>query len=98
MFQNNLGTALERTGHFAAAGKAYEAVLAADSTYGKAAASLERVTPHVASDTSTVDLAAVAGSSARRCGRGGIRPRRGTPTAVDSAVVPSDSRRRVTRR
>ena len=40
VFQNNLGTALERTGHFAAPAKAYEAALAADSTYGKAAASL----------------------------------------------------------
>ncbi|CAN5868065.1 hypothetical protein BH24GEM1_BH24GEM1_22610 [soil metagenome] len=60
VFQNNLGTALERTGHFAAAGKAYEAALAADSTYGKAAASLARVTPHVQSDTATVDLGALA--------------------------------------
>jgi len=59
VFQNNLGTALERTGHFAAAKKAYEAALVADSTYGKSAASLARVTPHVESDTSTVDLAAL---------------------------------------
>ncbi len=59
VFQNNLGTALERTGHFAAAGKAYEAALASDSTYGKAAASLARVTPHVEGDTTTVDLAAL---------------------------------------
>jgi predicted Zn-dependent protease len=60
VFQNNLGTALERTGHFAASKGAYGAALAADSTYGKAAASLARVTPHVESDTSTVDLAALA--------------------------------------
>jgi superkiller protein 3 len=60
VFQNNLGTALERTGHFAAAKTAYEAALAADSTYSKAAASLARVTPHAESDTSTVDLAALA--------------------------------------
>lgn len=59
VFQNNLGTALERTGHFAAAGKAYEAALAADSTYGKSAASLARVQPHVESDTSTVDFPAL---------------------------------------
>ncbi|HUQ14989.1 MAG TPA: tetratricopeptide repeat protein [Gemmatimonadales bacterium] len=59
VFQNNLGTALERTGHFAAAKTAYEAALAADSTYGKSAASLARVTPHVESDTTTVDLAAL---------------------------------------
>jgi predicted Zn-dependent protease len=91
VFQNNLGTALERTGHFAAAGKAYEAVLAADSTYGKAAASLERVTPHVASDTSTVDLAAVAAEF-----RQAVRSWRDSTaaqdaTVVDSTVVPVDS-------
>ena len=59
VFQNNLGTALERAGHFAEAKKAYEAALAADSTYGKSAASLARVAPHVTSDTTTVDLAAL---------------------------------------
>jgi len=59
VFQNNLGTALERTGHFAAAGKAYESALAADSTYGKASASLTRVTPLAATDTTTVDLSAL---------------------------------------
>jgi superkiller protein 3 len=56
VFQNNLGTALERSGHVAAAKKAYEAALQADSSYAKAAASLERVTPLAASDTTTVDL------------------------------------------
>ncbi len=59
VFQNNLGTALERTGHFAAASEAYEAALAADSTYGKAAASLARVTPHAESDTTGIDLASL---------------------------------------
>ncbi len=59
VFQNNLGTALERTGHFAAAKTAYEAALATDSTYGKSAASLARVAPHVESDTTTVDLPAL---------------------------------------
>jgi predicted Zn-dependent protease len=60
VFQNNLGTALERTGYFAAAKKAYEAALAADSTYGKASASLARVTPLAGSDTTSVDLSALA--------------------------------------
>ncbi len=60
VFQNNLGTALEQSGHFAASRKAYEAALAADSTYRKAAASMARVTPHAESDTSAVDLAALA--------------------------------------
>ena len=60
VFQNNFGTALERTGHYAAAKAAYEAALAADSTYGKAAASLARVTPHAATDSTTVDLGELA--------------------------------------
>ena len=56
VFQNNLGTALERAGHYGAAKKAYESALAADSTYGKASASLARVTPLAISDTGSVDL------------------------------------------
>ncbi|HET7553602.1 MAG TPA: tetratricopeptide repeat protein [Gemmatimonadaceae bacterium] len=43
VFENNLGIALERTGHYGAAAEAYRAALTADSTYGKAAASLARV-------------------------------------------------------
>ncbi len=59
VFHNNLGTALERTGYFSAARTAYQAALAADSTYGKAAASLARITPHAESDTSSADLPAL---------------------------------------
>ena len=55
VFQNNLGTALERTGHLAAAKKAYEAAIASDSSYGKATASLTRVTPLAGGDTTAVD-------------------------------------------
>jgi hypothetical protein len=43
VFANNLGIALERTGHYGAAAEAYKAALTADSSYGKAAASLARV-------------------------------------------------------
>ena len=42
-FQNNLGIALERTGHITAAAQAYQAAITADSTYRKASASLARV-------------------------------------------------------
>jgi len=42
VFQNNLGTALEASGHRIAAVVAYGAALAADSTYGKARIGLER--------------------------------------------------------
>ena len=43
-FQNNLGIALERTGHFRAAEDAYRAALVADSGFTKASVNLERVT------------------------------------------------------
>jgi tetratricopeptide (TPR) repeat protein len=90
VYQNNLGTALERTGHFAAAKQAYEAALAADSTYGKAAASLARVTPHAESDTTAVDLAALATEFQAEIERW----KDTTVAAVaseDSTVTPSDS-------
>jgi predicted Zn-dependent protease len=60
VFQNNLATALERAGHFVSAREAYQAALAADSTYTKAAVGLERVTANGAvSDSSSVDVAAL---------------------------------------
>jgi len=60
VFQNNLGTALERAGYFVSAVQAYEAALAADSGYTKAAAALERVKANGAqSDTSSVDTGAL---------------------------------------
>ena len=43
VFHNNLGAALERTGHFVAAADAYGAVLDLDSSYEKAVVSLARV-------------------------------------------------------
>jgi superkiller protein 3 len=60
VFQNNLGTALEQTGHYPEAKAAYEAAVAADSSYVKAVASLERIATLVQpGDTSTIDLAEV---------------------------------------
>ena len=60
VFQNNFGTALERSGHFVTAGEAYKAALQADSTYEKAAGGLERVKVHGAeSDSSSVDVPAL---------------------------------------
>jgi tetratricopeptide (TPR) repeat protein len=61
VFQNNLGVALERTGHLAQAAEAYTAALQADSTYGKAGISLERVRTLIdASVVNDVDLAELA--------------------------------------
>lgn len=62
VFQNNLGIALERTGHYVAARDAYQAALEVDSTYTKAAVSLERVTPLVTgTEPDSIDLGEVAG-------------------------------------
>ena len=44
VFQNNLGTALERSGYPTAAAQAYEAAIAVDSAYAKASVALARVT------------------------------------------------------
>ncbi len=57
-FANNLGVALERTGYVSAAGEAFRAALAADSTYTKASVSLARVESK--SDSATVDVAMIA--------------------------------------
>ena len=56
VFQNNLGIALERTGHVAAAQLAFQSAIQADSSYGKARVSLARVSALVADSTDVVDL------------------------------------------
>lgn len=43
VFRNNFGMALERTGHFVAAAESYRAAVAIDPGYGKASASLSRI-------------------------------------------------------
>ena len=65
--QNNLGVALERTGHYTAAAEAFEMALNADAGYAKADESLQRVSGLTeASELPAIDLAAVAaGFSAR---------------------------------
>jgi Flp pilus assembly protein TadD len=62
-FHNNLGLALERTGHVVQAADAYRAALAIDSTYQKASVNLARVEA-VKQDSSVapVDLGALARS------------------------------------
>jgi len=62
-FQNNLGVALERTGHFTASGEAYVAALEADGDYEKADLSMARVSEVIeAEDIMPVDLGALAAS------------------------------------
>ena len=61
VFQNNLGTALEQTGHYPEAKAAYDAAVAADSSYVKAVASVQRVASLIQPGaTSTIDLSEVA--------------------------------------
>ncbi len=59
--QNNLAIALERTGHYTAAGAAYERALESDSGHERAEASLERVATLVEDPTlDPVDLTVLA--------------------------------------
>jgi tetratricopeptide (TPR) repeat protein len=52
-FQNNLGVALERSGHVAQAAEAFRAALVADAGYEKAKVSLQRVEPLIPTATET---------------------------------------------
>jgi Tfp pilus assembly protein PilF len=59
-FANNLGAALERTGHLRAAADAFRAALTADSSYTKASHSLARVEGKTSSDSTSIDVSALA--------------------------------------
>jgi len=59
-FANNLGVALERTGHPGAAAEAYRGALAADSTYSKASRSLTRIEGRI--DDTPIDVGTLAAS------------------------------------
>jgi len=62
-FFNNLGIALERTGHYAAAAGAYRAALGVDETYGKASVNLARVVERTNDPAAgVIDLSAIADS------------------------------------
>lgn len=87
VFQNNLGTALERSGHFAAAKQAYEAALAADSTYAKATASLTRVTPHAESDTTSIELASLVAEFQAEVDRWRSTTVEGDASVTDTSVM-----------
>ena len=84
VFQNNLGTSLERSGYPTAAARAYEAAIAVDSTYAKAAVGLARVTGGGQQPESTlVDLAALSQEFQTQ-----IEAWRGTTAVTDSTIVP----------
>jgi Flp pilus assembly protein TadD len=62
-FHNNLGIALERTGHYTAAADAYRAALGVDETYGKASVNLARVVERTDDPAAgVIDLSAIADS------------------------------------
>lgn len=98
VFENNLGIALERTGHYGAAAEAYRTALAADSSYGKAAASLARVEGR--DDEPGVEPVAVAelGDSFARevSGWSEQRVSQLAPPAADSDSMKDDSLRSFT--
>ena len=75
VFQNNFGTALERSGHFVTAREAYQAALTADSTYEKAAVGLERRQARVR--VAVLERADHVGAAARV--RAPVRPARAGP-------------------
>jgi len=82
VFQNNLATALERSGYPTAAAQAYEAAIAVDSTYEKASVGLARVTSgDQKSESTPVDLAGLSSQF-----QADIETWRGA-TVVDSSVV-----------
>ncbi len=61
VFHNNLGIALERTGHYTMAAQSYRAALSVDSTYSKASSSLARLEQRVDDPSvSPIDLANLA--------------------------------------
>ncbi len=92
VFQNNLGTALERSGHIVAAREAYEAALGADSTYGKASAALERVNARgVEPDTVSVDLSALSQEFQTAVEQWRARAVTTDSTATPDSVVTADS-------
>ena len=87
VFQNNLATALERSGYPTAAAQAYEAALAADSTYAKASVGLARVTGGGQQpESTTVDLAALSQAFQDQ-----IETWQLTATVQDSVETVSDS-------
>ncbi|PID80798.1 hypothetical protein CSB20_05555 [bacterium DOLZORAL124_64_63] len=61
-FENNLGVALEQSGHYGAAGEAFARALAADSSYEKAEISLARIEEMGNTEQDTIDVAALAES------------------------------------
>jgi tetratricopeptide (TPR) repeat protein len=96
VFQNNLGTALERAGYPTAAAQAYEAAIAVDSSYAKASVGLARVTTEQKPEATPVDLATLSSrfQASIETWRGAEVVDSSTVTAVtvsDSSTVPVDT-------
>ncbi|HEV8176214.1 MAG TPA: tetratricopeptide repeat protein [Gemmatimonadales bacterium] len=95
VFQNNLGTALERSGYPKAAAEAYEAAIAVDSTYQKASVGLARVTTEQKPETSPVDLATLSSQfqASIETWRGAVADSSMLPVVVveDSSTVSVDT-------
>ena len=86
VFQNNLGTALERSGYPAAAAQAYEAAIAVDSSYSKASVALARVTSVQEPESVSVDL-----SKLSRKFQEDLASWRDSVEQADSSTVPAEA-------
>lgn len=87
VFQNNLATALERSGFPVAAAKAYEGAIATDSTYAKASVGLARVTGGgQEAESAPVDLDSLSQTFQLQ-----IESWRQTATVTDTVPAVSDS-------
>ena len=91
VFQNNLGIALERTGHIGAAKAAFEAALRADSTYAKASVSLERVSGLIVDSTDVVNLDDLAQEFRLQVGVWRDNARVPEPVPDSAVTTPADS-------
>ena len=92
VFQNNLGTALERSGYPAAAAQAYEAAIAADSGYSKASVALARVTSGVQEPESvSVDLSKLAQKFQEDVASWRDSESKDSTTVSDSTTVPAEA-------
>jgi len=96
VFQNNLGTALERAGYPTAAAQAYEAAIAVDSSYQKASVGLARVTSEQKPESTPVDLVALSTQfqAEIETWRGAVVTDTSTvavPSVSDSTAVTEDS-------
>lgn len=93
VFQNNLGVALERSGHFGQSVEAFRAALVADSMYAKARVSLERLSRVQASEEEKLVLSEIATAFQDEVERwkGEVPTLTAEPKPVETTMQPVDT-------